>query len=69
MPVASSTPILTGVFTDKDADQIANMKDGIPLGRLGQSDDIASGVMFLLSDEAAFITWVDLSIEGGGTAA
>jgi len=36
-----------------------------PLGRLGEPDDIARTVRFLLSDDAAFITGAVLSVDGG----
>ena len=37
----------------------------IPVGRLGQADEIARGVLFLVSDEAGFITGSTLSFNGG----
>ena len=37
----------------------------IPVGRLGQADEIARGVAFLASDNASFITGTTLSINGG----
>ncbi|MDX2224188.1 MAG: acetoacetyl-CoA reductase [Rhodospirillaceae bacterium] len=37
----------------------------IPVGRLGRADDIARGVVFLVADEADFITGSTLSINGG----
>ena len=37
----------------------------IPVGRLGQACEIARGVLFLVSDEAGFITGSTLSINGG----
>ena len=37
----------------------------IPVGRLGQADEIARGVAFLCSDEAGFVTGSTLSINGG----
>lgn len=37
----------------------------IPVGRLGQPDEIAALVAFLCSDEAAFITGADIAINGG----
>ena len=37
----------------------------IPMGRLGQADDIARGVVFLTSDDGDFITGSTLSINGG----
>ena len=37
----------------------------IPVGRLGNADDIARGVLFLVADDAEFITGSTLSINGG----
>jgi acetoacetyl-CoA reductase len=37
----------------------------IPVGRLGQADEIARGVAFLCSDDAGFITGSTMSINGG----
>jgi len=37
----------------------------IPAGRLGRAEDIARGVLFLIADEADFITGATLSINGG----
>jgi 3-oxoacyl-[acyl-carrier protein] reductase len=37
----------------------------IPLGRLAQPEDIAQAALFLVSDEAAFITGVCLEVDGG----
>ena len=39
----------------------------IPLGRLGQPDDLASAISFFLSDDASFITGQVLSVSGGLT--
>ena len=37
----------------------------VPLGRLGTSDDIASAVSFLVSDQAAYITGTEMIVDGG----
>src|SRR5580704_10803654 len=37
----------------------------IPVGRLGQADEIARGVLFLVSDEGGFVTGSTMSINGG----
>ena len=37
----------------------------IPLGRMGTSEDIAKGVMFLASDDSSYITGAELTIDGG----
>lgn len=39
----------------------------IPLGRLGQPDDLASAIAFFLSDDSSFITGQVLSVSGGLT--
>jgi len=39
-----------------------------PLGRIGQPEDIAYGVLFLASDESSFMTGSELVIDGGLTA-
>jgi NAD(P)-dependent dehydrogenase (short-subunit alcohol dehydrogenase family) len=38
------------------------------VGRVGDPDDVAHGVLYLASDEAAFVTGTELVIDGGYTA-
>jgi NAD(P)-dependent dehydrogenase (short-subunit alcohol dehydrogenase family) len=38
---------------------------GLPLGRLGQKEDIANAVLYLCSDAANFVTGADLVVDGG----
>ena len=40
----------------------------LPLGRVGQPEDIAYGVIYLASDESAFVTGAERVIDGGTTA-
>jgi 2-keto-3-deoxy-L-fuconate dehydrogenase len=39
-----------------------------PLGRLGTADEVAYGALYLVSDEAAFVTGAQLVIDGGYSA-
>lgn len=43
----------------------AQILSGIPLGRFATPEDVAHAVCFLASDEAAFITGVELPVDGG----
>jgi len=49
------------------ADYLKSMTASVPLGRLGTVDDIAAAVLFLASDEAAFITGQTIVVDGGQT--
>ena len=40
----------------------------MPLGRMGLSEDIAAGILYLASDESSFVTGAELRIYGGMTA-
>ncbi|MFE3070793.1 3-oxoacyl-ACP reductase FabG [Streptomyces sp. NPDC059247] len=46
---------------------LSRMTASIPVGRLGEPEDIAHAVRFLASDEAAFITGQTLTVDGGQT--
>lgn len=50
------------------ADLEARLTAQIPMARLGQAEDIAWAVRYLLSDESSFVTGVDLPVDGGLTA-
>lgn len=52
----------------RDPDNRAQRLRDIPLGRIGTPEDIAYGVLYLASDEAAFMTGSELVIDGGYTA-
>ena len=39
-----------------------------PLGRFGHADEIAAAILYLASDEAAFVTGAALPVDGGYTA-
>jgi len=59
--------LMLGV-TDDDPTLMATRLAEIPLGRIGTVDDVASGALFLASDESSWITGIELTIDGGVTA-
>ncbi len=50
-----------------DADIRAQRAGRVPLRRLGRAEEVAAAVLFLLSDEAAYITGTELLVDGGVT--
>ena len=55
----------TGMVAAVAPEVLAQILKAVPLGRLATPDEVARGVVFLASDEAAFITGITLSINGG----
>jgi len=62
--VLSPGPIETGVFKGNE-DMKAHMASQIPLGRLGQPEEIATTALFLASDDSSFITGSEICVDGG----
>jgi NAD(P)-dependent dehydrogenase (short-subunit alcohol dehydrogenase family) len=60
------------VENDNNRVQIRQYKDEIlrlhPIGRVGQTEDIANAVLFLASDESSWVTGASFMIDGGYTA-
>jgi len=57
--------VVTAMTDALNEQQRAKLAESIPLGRLGQPDDVASAVAYLASDEAAWITGATLHVNGG----
>jgi len=66
-PGVIETPMTTPVMLNTQEGRDLNASRH-PLGRVGQPEDIAYGVLFLASDESSFMTGSELVIDGGPTA-
>ena len=63
-------PTDTGMLTrfTGTAEKKAALATQVPLGRLGLSEEVADGIVFIASDEARFITGHVLNVDGGHSA-
>lgn len=67
----SPGPIETPIFTKMDLTEeqqqefAQNVVQSIPMGRPGKSEEIASAVLFLASDDSSYITGTELAVDGG----
>jgi len=63
-------PIDTDMIRDTMSDpaRLEQRMQRLPMGRVGTSEDIGYGVLYLASDESSFVTGSELVIDGGTTA-
>ena len=64
-PSTVDTPLVQEMFKDPVKKQ--QRLDEVPLGRLAVSSDVANAVLYLSSDEAAFLNGIALPVDGGVT--
>ncbi|APT84688.1 short-chain dehydrogenase [Corynebacterium aquilae DSM 44791] len=62
-------PIRTAAFASLPAHRIQAEQDKVPMKRLGEPEDVAAAVSWLLSADASFVTGVVLPVDGGSLLA
>jgi len=70
-PVFIKTAILDPFVAMAGGDEAKaheRLSRGIPMGRIGEPDDVAYAVLYLASDESKFVTGIELKIDGGMSA-
>jgi NAD(P)-dependent dehydrogenase (short-subunit alcohol dehydrogenase family) len=63
--VASQAAARSPYFADDPSDVARQMIGMVPLGRYGSTEEVASVVAFLLSDDASYLTGINVEISGG----
>lgn len=64
LPGLIRTPMVSYVVDEREEE----LAGGIPLGRIGEPMDVAAAAVFLASDDAAWISGIDLNVDGGHMA-
>ena len=64
LPGVIRTPMIAEALEGREAQLAA----GLPLGRIGEPMDVAAAAVFLASDEASWISGIDLTVDGGHVA-
>jgi NAD(P)-dependent dehydrogenase (short-subunit alcohol dehydrogenase family) len=63
--VSPGGPIVSSEDQARDGARFDGQTDGVPLGRLGEPQDIAKAIAFLISPQASFITGQVIRVDGG----
>jgi NAD(P)-dependent dehydrogenase (short-subunit alcohol dehydrogenase family) len=63
--VVSPGPINTPLANRLSADVLARIVSTIPMGRMGEPEEVAKVALFLASDDSSFVAGIELFVDGG----
>ena len=66
-PAVTKTPMIER-FLDTDPTLVAKWQSMHPIGRFAETDEVASSVLWLLSNQSSFVTGSSIPVDGGWTA-
>ncbi|MCB1210080.1 MAG: SDR family oxidoreductase [Verrucomicrobiales bacterium] len=64
----SPGPFPNATIQERDPAFVSRLSSKVPMGRVGNPEEIAGAVAFLLGQDSSFITGIDLPVDGGWTA-
>ena len=67
MPGPIRTPMIESML-EEGGEILKRVIDGVPLGRVGEPEDVAALVLFLCSEEGRYLTGAEIPVEGGRLA-
>src|ERR1700732_2547203 len=63
--VVSPGPVNTPIVARQRPEVMARIVSTIPMGRMGEADEIAKAALFLASDDSSFVTGIEIFVDGG----
>ena len=68
-PTFITIPIRDSLIGERDeATTLSKLSRQVPLGRLGEAEDVAKAIVYLASDESRFMTGAEIKLDGGTSA-
>ena len=65
----AATKTLLEIYKTDDIEEVRRIRaKTVPLGRFGDPEDVANAAVFLASDDARYITGIELVVDGGLTS-